>query len=641
MQQAIQLQALYPRHDRNPMLALLAIAAIGVALRRHLALATVLVGVPLLIGLVWSPTLYPDTSGAFLAGLVMLYTISRRSRLALSLLALGVELVAIFLARRTDGVTWTWLIQAEDGWIFLAWFAGRAQASRDTNASRLRRMTHELAEERDRLTRGAVATERARIAAELHSIVVKNVERMRIGAHRARAMLVDEPVRAATTIAGVERTGRVTLLEMRRALTLLRMAPSNLPSVDADDGRSSHGVADPGSVPMHAVVDLVERVRRDPRAGDLLVVGVFSLLAIGEPFMVPWKTPLWPFLPVAGVLVGTLWFRRVAPATTLALIAAIVLGYNVFGQGDPYTADRAFVVALFTLATIRGPRWALVGVAIELAVYAPLLLLPGNCDVSCQAAWLVQTVLTVIAGLAIRESGRIGDDLQSQAAVLRRTREESARMAVVEERLRVARDVHDLVAHAVTLMVIKAGAARWVAPTDSTSADVALRSIDDEGRAALVELHTLLHALGGPGTGPDDEPLILRPTSMRAIVASARRDGLDVSLDVSGKEEQISQGMELSLGRILQEALTNVRRYATGSTVAVTVRHSAERIELEIVNGPPPASHSSLAGAVGSGHGLVGIAERAALHGGWARTEETAEGGFRVQVRLSHERVPA
>jgi signal transduction histidine kinase len=277
-------------------------------------------------------------------------------------------------------------------------------------------------------------------------------------------------------------------------------------------------------------------------------------------------------------------------------------------------------------------------VVIGVLIYAPLAVASVACDISCQLPWFTQTVFAVVAGLAIRERTRLGVDLETQADLLRRTREEGVRLAVVEERLRLAREVHDLVAHGVTLMVIKAGAARWTVPSDPVQADGTLRSIDDEGRTALRELQSLLGTLGGP-PGDDGRVPIHSQRSLRSVVQAARNDGLEVELSTSGDERDLTGGLKLSLIRIVQESLTNVSKHAPGARVSVEIRYLPDGIELDIVNGPA-TSALPLAAVRGPGHGLIGIAERAALHTGWAQSGSTPDGGFHVTAFLAQERVP-
>jgi signal transduction histidine kinase len=233
---------------------------------------------------------------------------------------------------------------------------------------------------------------------------------------------------------------------------------------------------------------------------------------------------------------------------------------------------------------------------------------------------------------------RINAKLEEQTGLLERTRDERARLAVAEERTRVAREMHDVVAHAVTGMVVQAGGARMVAASDGPLAAAALEDVQEMGHEALQELRSLVDSL-------DPHPMPLgtepppAPPDIGSLIETVSRGGQRVVLLEEGKAD-VDQGIQISLYRIIQEALTNVRKHAPEANATVSVRHLPQAVEIEVVNDASPMVERATA-VPGAGHGLKGIRERASIFGGTAEAGPTAEGGFRVRVRLPLELVPA
>ncbi len=629
--QLVQYQAYYAASKRPFALTLLAIGAVGVALRRvHLWLAVGLVAGATVIGLVVQASVYPDSNGALLSQLVLLYTIAERFALGPSVVALVAELVVIYLARRTDNVNLLWLIQAEYSYIALAWFAGRAQARRRRIGAELDRTVAALRDERERLMRIALTRERARLAGDLHALVVRGVERMNAATIRARARLATSEVSIPETIGVIESAGRQTLAAMRKLLAVLRRREEGL--VEADRTFGLPQGPSPGSA-------LLERGLSNPWRTDALVVALMAILAVAEPFMLPWRYNSRLYVPLATIVVAALLFRRRFPLAVLLLVAAVAFGWNTFSTGTAYTADRAMVVAVYSVAVFRD-GWATVAALVaQIVAYAPLDRIPNNCDVPCQLTWTTQFLFAVVAAHAVREGRRLNATLEEQAEMLQRTRLERVRRAVHDERARVARDVHDLVAHGVTLMVIQAGAARWLAASDRPRADDALRSVERSGREALLELASLVDSLGiGPSDVGSHVPVADQLT-VHALVDQATRGGMVIELTVDGSPRMLDSGLELALYRIVQEALTNVRKHAAGARTRVSVRYGPQWVDVEVTNAAPmsPARDAMSETMPGVGYGLVGIAERAELFGGTAEAGHTPDMGYRVRASLGVE----
>ena len=223
---------------------------------------------------------------------------------------------------------------------------------------------------------------------------------------------------------------------------------------------------------------------------------------------------------------------------------------------------------------------------------------------------------------------RVVGDRDRRARMAERERDLAAREAVVEERARIARELHDVIAHNVSMMVVQAGAERRVLDDEQASTREVLETIEQIGRRALTEMRRLVGMLRtddadslSPQPGLDDVP---------ALVTQIREAGLPVELTVEGERRALPAGIELSAYRIVQEALTNTLKHAGGAHAEVHVRYGADSLELEIVDDGPggPARASS------GGHGLVGMRERVALYGGRLDAGRRAEGGFAVHVLL-------
>jgi len=219
------------------------------------------------------------------------------------------------------------------------------------------------------------------------------------------------------------------------------------------------------------------------------------------------------------------------------------------------------------------------------------------------------------------------DELQVK---LEAARTAAAQRAVAEERARIARELHDVIAHSVSVMTVQAGAVRRLLQPGQERERLALEAIESTGREALTEMRRLVGLLRRQGTMPDFSP----QPSMRAVdvlVGTIREAGLPVELAVEGEPRELAPGVDLAAYRVIQEALTNALKYAGPARAWVTVRWREDEIEVEIAN-----DGSSEAAGDGAGHGLIGLRERVALVGGTIESGPRAGGGFVVTARLPH-----
>jgi signal transduction histidine kinase len=295
-----------------------------------------------------------------------------------------------------------------------------------------------------------------------------------------------------------------------------------------------------------------------------------------------------------------------------------------FGQFVP------MAVAVFSMARHGRGRVPFVGAALGAAtllffdVFVSVLQAPGEIVFH----WGVFTIVWGF-GFGLQRLERRAEESTRRAVEVEVTAAEQAMAAVVAERTRIARELHDIVAHSVSTMVVQAGAAEQVVGEDEEFVRRALGTIRSTGADALGEMRRVVAMLR---EDEDTGSLMPQPgvEGVPALVEAARQAGLDASLEVRGPARPLPAGLDLAAYRIVQEALTNVRRHARARSVRVVVEHTADEVRVEVVDdgsgprGRPPAG----------GHGLVGMRERAALYGGQVTTGAAAGGGFVVRAVL-------
>jgi signal transduction histidine kinase len=269
------------------------------------------------------------------------------------------------------------------------------------------------------------------------------------------------------------------------------------------------------------------------------------------------------------------------------------------------------------------PR-AVVGGAISLAVI--LLSEPGDFIVAgplYTGVWL--------AGRLFRDRQRLAAALQARTTALEREQEETARLAIAEERARIARELHDVVAHSVSVMVVQAGAERLALGPGRDSTHQTLVSIEKTGRQALAEMRRLLGVLR-----KEDEELALAPLPsldhLDSLVAHVREAALPVEFRIEGPRRTVPAGVDISAYRIVQEALTNAMRHAGPARARLVVRYGEREVEVEVADDGQGSQTAN-----GGGHGLVGMRERVALYGGELETGPREGGGFTVRATIPFE----
>ena len=379
---------------------------------------------------------------------------------------------------------------------------------------------------------------------------------------------------------------------------------------------------------------------RRPRGwGSLAFDVALGLLATGAWMAEVSGGDVTPVAVVLGVVAGgALILRRSVPLTVLltTLGALVAIAIITPDAGDPLEASAASVlIALYTAAALRELRESIAALALTAVVLMVLSLVTAdveNRETSALGGAIVVGALSAgIWGLGAyaQTRRRYAREQQERLAQLERERDQLARIAVHEERASIARELHDIVAHSVSVMLVGVRGARDVMRTSPAVADDALAHVETSGEQSLAELRRILALLREPEDGAESRP---QPSlaDLDELVADYRDAGLPVRLEVTGEQQPLPGGVELSVYRIVQEALTNVLKHARPTRVTVTLAFRDSGLELEVVDdGTTPDN-----GIAMPGHGIVGMRERVALLGGELETGRRVGGGYRVAARL-------
>ena len=364
---------------------------------------------------------------------------------------------------------------------------------------------------------------------------------------------------------------------------------------------------------------------------DSILAGVVCLFAL-PPML---RTP-WPQLPITALLAGAVVMRRRAPAAAFAVAA--VAGLWALAANAASGADVALLILLYTVAAYRPRRLSILalltcllgGVAAMLfwspaPVGGPFLdrLLGGG------ALFGGTSLLAWVLGDSMRYRRGYYAALEDRAARLEAERDAQAKVAAAAERARIARELHDVIAHHVSVMVVQADGARYALRTDSRTTETALTAIAGTGRQALTEMRRLLGVLRTAGDQAELAP-VPGLGELRELLDQARAAGLEVAYTLTGTPRPLSEGAELAAYRVVQESLTNTRKHAgLAASAAVTLRYEPGGLVVEVTDNGMAVSAGD-----GGGHGLAGMRERIEMYGGTVEAGPQAGGGFRVLARL-------
>jgi signal transduction histidine kinase len=342
-------------------------------------------------------------------------------------------------------------------------------------------------------------------------------------------------------------------------------------------------------------------------------------------------TTLWFGIPAIAVLVLPIFARRRFPFAGPLAYFVLAAGISFIDWQLVPSLEAFFVVGLavaFLLGNLRNAWQAGIGLVAVLGSLAIIVYqIPGH--TTSELIFLpIDFAVSWVAGFALRERSEQAEAAEMRATLAEQEREAAARIAVAEERTRIARELHDIVAHAMSVMMLQVGAVRHKLPQSLDEDREALKGVEQAGRTALTEMRRLLGAMRQEGQALELTP---QPGLDRldSLVEEVGRAGLPVRLHVDGDRFPLPRGVDLSAYRIIQEGLTNALKHAHANQVDVTVRYGSNELQVEILDDGRGAATTN-----GVGHGLVGIRERVKIYGG-EMTAGTANGrGFLLSTRL-------
>ncbi|GAB2947281.1 sensor histidine kinase [Streptomyces pseudoechinosporeus] len=376
----------------------------------------------------------------------------------------------------------------------------------------------------------------------------------------------------------------------------------------------------------------------------VLVVGLASRYTDAFDQLIGWAMAL------------ALVFRRRRPMTVMGLVSGLALVQFV-PTSEPAAYDVALLVAMVSVVTHTRQMWhaytagavVLLGVAVAFGGFIPFGGQEGESfgDIValggvCAAVWLTAMVL--------RTRRLYVASLEARAATAEREREHLVRLAAAEERAEIARELHDVVAHSLAVMILQADGAGYALKSDPDKAGSALKAIGDTGRDALEDMHRIVRVLrGGRGSGQgeaqdaDGGRRRVSLDDLETVAERARAAGLKVDLAVEGERGGLSTGDELTVLRVVQESLTNVLRHAgPGAQVAITLRFDEDAVLISVVDdGAGKLAGAAMAAErVSGGNGLVGMRERVEVSGGSFTAGPRLGAGWQVDAELPIKELP-
>jgi signal transduction histidine kinase len=568
-------------------------------------------------------------------------TASRRVSVPAAVIAFGV-LAHYGTDWRGDGLT-------ADSWpvaVVIAWLVGQSIRQNHLNAATL----HARAES------AAVTAERLRIAGELHDMVAHSIGVIAIQAGAGSRVIGTQPTEARKALTAIEATSRETLAGVRRTLGALRRAepaekPDHAPTgqasarADGTPGLSLAGRVLPGvwlAASWCAVIVYVV-------SAQVLGPGGLFMLTPGVRRPVPtymaglrlvldgFAAMPWLLLPAAGVVVLSALLLRRWPLPALALLLAGAIAAWLIPE--PELADFPTLAVLWApgfflippagvavgcIAATRSRRVSIGAAVIAVGVLARYSWVPQGFPnaTSPVLAAAVTVLIGWLIGQSIRQGRLHAESLRTQAEAT----------AVTAERLRIARELHDMVAHSIGVIAIQAGTGSRVIGTQPAEARNALSAIEATSREALAGLRQTLGAPRGAGPVPGPHPMPLDPApglaSIGQLTATAMGAGVRVDVQWRGQQHPLPADIDQSAFRIIQEAVTNVIRHADTGHCQVIIDQQDDEVTVEVVD------DGRGGGADGTGYGITGMRERARLLHGQLTAGPRPEGGFRVTARL-------
>jgi signal transduction histidine kinase len=571
-------------------------------------------------------------------------TAARRVSAAAAVIALGV------LAR--FGTNWMGHGLTSDSWpvaIVIAWLIGQSIRQNRLHAGRLRIQAEA----------GAVTAERLRIAGELHDVVARSIGVIAIQAGAGSRVIATQPAEAGDALAAIEATTRETLARVRRTLGALRRAEPGEEPGRAPAGRAPARMGATPRVPLPrralpgvwlaaswaaVLVYAVSAQLLGP--GGLILVApkvrrpvpthMAGLRVVLDGF---WAMP-WPLLATAGVVALSALLLRRWPLPALALLLAGAIAAAMIPEplptGYPSLLAPSWVPGFFLLppagvavGCIAASRPRPVSIAAGVIAVGVLARYAGG---FMPAGFPNGTTAVLAVAVAIVIAWLIGHSVRQNRLHAETVNAHAEAAAVTAERLRIARELHDMVAHSMGVIAIQAGVGRRVIDTQPAEAHNALAAIEATSREALAGLRSTLGAPrpAGPGPGPAPAPLDPAPGlgGLARLAATAMGAGVRVEVRWRGDRRPLPADVDLSAFRIIQEAVTNVIRHAGTARCQVIIDQNDGEMAIEVTDDGRGGAGD------GTGYGIAGMRERADLVGGQLSAGPRPEGGFRVTARL-------
>jgi signal transduction histidine kinase len=369
--------------------------------------------------------------------------------------------------------------------------------------------------------------------------------------------------------------------------------------------------------------------RTSPRRADLGLAMLLAAFGVAELWIVGVGPK--PIAVPATIAAGlALYWRRAAPFRTVAVVFGALAGESLLGVSlhKPDSPLLVALVALYTAGAYLPLRESAVALALAIGCIWAAVAGQSTHGQSDFAFTLVVLTAGWLVGRGMHGRVSQASELAERTARLEREADAERAAAVAEERRRIARDLHDVIAHSVSVMVVQAGAAEEILERDPASVREPIRAVQETGRAALVEISRLLGILREDGAelGLAPQP---RLEELPKLVDQTRAAGLPVELRIDGAPRPLPLGVDLSIYRIAQEALTNVRKHSVDSRAMVVLRYGSDDVELCVENDGDATDEAHR-----GGHGLIGMRERVAVFGGSLEAGPRPSGGFRVRARL-------
>jgi len=525
---------------------------------------------------------------------------------------------------------------------------GHALGRRAELVARLDERTRALRAAREEQSAAALAEERALLAIALNEALAHRVGEMSLQAAGAERLAAGDPARAREALAAIERTARAALDDIREVIGVLRREEPTGEPPPAPAGATA--TAGAPAAPAGATATAGEPPPAPAGATATAAARGAAAPAPAERPRAPWRLPAGAWAHVAVAALAWVAFtvdafasgRMEGPAALNVLGLAAVAAPLAFLRRAPLPAAAATMAAalaqsllLTPLAHLVAPLVLLLLPAYAVAAHLPLrgalagaaVCLAGTLAIEPSAITALLGAAAWAGGRAVRDRARKAERLDALVGELEATAGAHDARVRGEERLRVARELHDAVAHSMTVIVLQAGAAQRVWEADPAAARAAVTALAGVARDTLGELRATLRALGHDG-GP---PAGLG--ALPALVERVRPLGLDVRLRDEGEPAPLAPQLDHVAFRVVQEALTNAARHAAPTTVDVRLRRLPAELRIEVVDAGRDHDRVAAPAVPGSGRGLHGMAERVAAHRGQLDYGPNGQ-GFAVRARL-------